>query len=358
MANKLFIIGNGFDLAHGLPTSYNDFILWYLNDVRSKLKNDETFSDDLLKYSISKDADLVNSDYKSLKEFGIFNSKPGVSFVTKYPFFKILLTELNTKRWVDIEYQYYRELVKLYLHFEKSQTFSNDEVERQIRNLNSCFDIVKNKLIEYLKKEGSKIKDTEQGASAIPEIAQHFNDEFKNSHRNQSIVILNFNYTNTVNLYRSLYIGEGPFQIINIHGDLTNSKNPPIFGYGDETDSYYSKIEALNNNEMLKHIKSFNYLNSLDYKSIINFFNTYQYFEVIILGHSCGISDRLLFSTIVEDTNCKSIKIYYYQKSENENDFYEKTIELSRHFSKDFKKKFREIVIPLNESKPLISWKG
>lgn len=23
--NKLFIIGNGFDMAHGLPTSYNDF---------------------------------------------------------------------------------------------------------------------------------------------------------------------------------------------------------------------------------------------------------------------------------------------------------------------------------------------
>jgi hypothetical protein len=24
--NKLFIIGNGFDLAHGLKTKYNDFI--------------------------------------------------------------------------------------------------------------------------------------------------------------------------------------------------------------------------------------------------------------------------------------------------------------------------------------------
>lgn len=27
--NRLVIIGNGFDLAHGLKTSYKDFIEWY-----------------------------------------------------------------------------------------------------------------------------------------------------------------------------------------------------------------------------------------------------------------------------------------------------------------------------------------
>lgn len=33
--NKLVIIGNGFDKAHGLPTSYIDFI----NDFWKELKN-------------------------------------------------------------------------------------------------------------------------------------------------------------------------------------------------------------------------------------------------------------------------------------------------------------------------------
>ena len=28
--NRIILIGNGFDLAHGLKTSYNDFIKWYL----------------------------------------------------------------------------------------------------------------------------------------------------------------------------------------------------------------------------------------------------------------------------------------------------------------------------------------
>ena len=27
--NRLVIIGNGFDMAHGLKTSYKDFINWY-----------------------------------------------------------------------------------------------------------------------------------------------------------------------------------------------------------------------------------------------------------------------------------------------------------------------------------------
>ena len=31
--NKLVIIGNGFDLAHGLPTRYEDFLLWEINDA-------------------------------------------------------------------------------------------------------------------------------------------------------------------------------------------------------------------------------------------------------------------------------------------------------------------------------------
>jgi hypothetical protein len=28
--NRLIIIGNGFDLAHGMKTSYNDFMKWYV----------------------------------------------------------------------------------------------------------------------------------------------------------------------------------------------------------------------------------------------------------------------------------------------------------------------------------------
>lgn len=30
--NRLILLDNGFDLAHGLKTSYKDFIFWYLDE--------------------------------------------------------------------------------------------------------------------------------------------------------------------------------------------------------------------------------------------------------------------------------------------------------------------------------------
>ena len=34
--NRLIIIGNGFDLAHGLPTSYKDFIDDFWKNIKNK----------------------------------------------------------------------------------------------------------------------------------------------------------------------------------------------------------------------------------------------------------------------------------------------------------------------------------
>ena len=54
--NRIIIIGNGFDLAHGLPTSYKNFINWYLEGLAQALKDysSDTLSDDLCKFKIYK----------------------------------------------------------------------------------------------------------------------------------------------------------------------------------------------------------------------------------------------------------------------------------------------------------------
>ena len=41
--NRLVIIGNGFDLAHGLKTSYNDFVDWYLEKRLKGLRLEQTY---------------------------------------------------------------------------------------------------------------------------------------------------------------------------------------------------------------------------------------------------------------------------------------------------------------------------
>ncbi|WNH12129.1 hypothetical protein [Thalassobellus suaedae] len=74
-------------------------------------------------------------------------------------------------------------------------------------------------------------------------------------------------------------------------------------------------------------------------------------FQVYIYGHSCGISDRTMLNQIFEHEKCKSIKIFYYQVSEEMNDFTDKTYEISRHF-KD-KTMLRKKLVPLELSRPM-----
>lgn len=47
--NRIILIGNGFDLAHGYPTKYEDFINWYWNKkVDSFIGNHTPISEDCL----------------------------------------------------------------------------------------------------------------------------------------------------------------------------------------------------------------------------------------------------------------------------------------------------------------------
>lgn len=46
--NRLILVGNGFDLSHGLKTRYNDFILWYLKTRIKFALEDGSYTDDLI----------------------------------------------------------------------------------------------------------------------------------------------------------------------------------------------------------------------------------------------------------------------------------------------------------------------
>jgi hypothetical protein len=149
-----------------------------------------------------------------------------------------------------------------------------------------------------------------------------------------------------------LYLRDSFFKndLIYIHGELSDLSNPIIFGYGDEMDPHYEKIENLNSNEFLKNIKSFGYFKSDNYQQVMRFIEgAGKNFTVKILGHSCGLSDRILLNTIFEHENCKAIKIYHYEKSPTENDYIEKTQEISRHFKPSGKGNMRMKVVPFNK---------
>ena len=73
--NRLVIIGNGFDLAHGLPTSYGHFIDDFWKNFTKNYKTEEyqkfVFTHDLYNkyYENYGEIDCFNSFKNSIKEY-------------------------------------------------------------------------------------------------------------------------------------------------------------------------------------------------------------------------------------------------------------------------------------------------
>ena len=163
-----------------------------------------------------------------------------------------------------------------------------------------------------------------------------------------NIMFLNFNYTDT----SSLYFKKGIVTIDYIHGHLEKPESI-IFGYGDELDDKFKELKAHKNNACLSHVKSIRYLEAPNYRQMLSFIES-EPFQVLIMGHSCGNSDRTLLNTIFEHPNCVSIKPYYYvTDKEKGTDNY---IELVQHISRNFNdmKLMRDRVVNKTQCEPLV----
>ena len=358
--NDLYLIGNGFDLAHGLKTSYNDFLLWYLNDFFKSASGKVHYEDDLLKIDRQGFPYSLPSDFSSVKDISQKLKDLNYKLEAKHDFLEGIIANYRDYKWVDIEYEYYMTLVRLFKEIELNPQ-ARDFVVKRLNSLNSCFDAIKKILVLYLQSIkinfNLKNKQLEEilfeyagilKRGTIDKIDGEFHKPNEVSKDKKLFVC--FNYTSTMELYLKHSFFEN--NLIYIHGELIGISNPIIFGYGDEMDPHYEKIENLNNNEFLKDIKSFGYFRTNNYQRVIRYVESSD-FTVKILGHSCGLSDRILLNTIFEHPNCKAIKIYYYQKSETENDYFEKTQEISRHFKASMKREMRKKIVSFTKSIPM-----
>lgn len=376
--NRIIIIGNGFDLAHGLKTKYEDFINWYFDEWVHKLKvcHKHRESDELCEY-VSKNNHWHNVLYEN---YNIITKQPdgkGLIYAIKdNPYFDYKQSRfleritkcIEKNNWVDIEKEYYNLLS---LDFESSDNES-------IAKLNNELAFLKSQLIAYLNSiEKEFINDSIVKGSIKAKMLEPINprdisvrakikvDAFKHSRLMQyndtqwnillnkygykepfdiinakhksyykeiylpnSILLLNFNYTRTADLYLP---NEEIFKVNHIHGDLSDKSNI-IFGYGDELDDNYKNILKQDNNEYLKNIKSINYLNSTNYREMLSYIESSPY-QIYIMGHSCGLSDKTLLNTLFEHDNCVSIKPFYYINNEGFDNYTEIVQNISRNFT-------------------------
>jgi hypothetical protein len=345
--NRLIIIGNGFDLAHGLKTSYEDFmrdfIIECLRIVDQKMRHiDQLWEIRSLVQPgvISASMELDNSS-DNLRQI-VRNSCDIVKWHS--PFFRDLYHVLSEQRWVDIESTYYTALIE-----ELKRPIQDHD---NLKKLNSDFDFLKKKLVAYLSKQEAafNLKDKAVLVSKYKSIFQKNLTAAKVPLGNEigRVTIVNFNYTGVITMYlkemMTLSIGQ-----IQVHGCSMDS-DTIIFGFGDELDEHYQDIEKINDNNYFRHIKSFGYFKNSAYRKLMNIVDSRK-FEVCVFGHSLGLSDRTMFSQIFESPNLQDVKIFYYQREDGTNDFTEKTHEISRHFKN--KGRMRLKIVPFSESEPM-----
>jgi hypothetical protein len=417
--NRIILIGNGFDLSHGMQTSYRDFIdnYWkeFIYEIYSGNHYKNEFENDELIIKFFNGYDLNNIDtYKKLidkiENYG--GEKIEINFKNK--FFGLITKNCFINNWVDIENEYY-SLLKI--------SFKEKDCKYEINSLNKDFNKVQKLLEIYLKKveakfnedfkndissirirsnighkiysdfklkdftESSINKKTELEYSKIQKDIKGLNDNLieMNELREESrklisrigdkepikeirkllisdsapnyfllqpeeILFLNFNYTFTEKIYsnhnefESYHSNNGlRKKYIHIHGTTDKyDKNEVIFGFGDEIDEDYKSIENLNNNEYLENIKSIKYLETDNYKQLLEFLNSGDY-QIFIFGHSCGISDRTLLSTLFEHKHCSSIKPFYHKRDDGTDNYSDIIRNISRNFN--YKSSMRDKVV-------------
>lgn len=369
--NRIILIGNGFDLAHGLKTSYNDFISWYWDEEYERIKTQyeqwpeiDVFERKTKIYSYKSVGGDIHHAYiprcgEELRRCVTITNR----------FWDRIEKELTTPYWSGIEDLYYKCLN------ECRETYLSEQergVKSEISRLNEDFDTIRSLFKSFLKTYYNDhcqlfwkkdVFNIEGVLSFMPEmldsILQDFIEPASEYHTNSNhrIVLLNFNYTRTPELYREEIEKRGiQVKPIYIHGELFDENNPMIFGYGDEMAQESVDIVESKQNEFLKYSKSVLYFQSGQYQELMNALKKsptdedFEDFEIFIFGHSCTNGDRTLLRYLFESEHCKRIKYFHYAGKNGMADFKEKASNIYRIFGESGNEKYnaRMRLVPFN----------
>ena len=360
--NRILLIGNGFDLAHNLKTGYNSFIENLWNDIKVDFKDEFKPFGKEYPYSMADVIEIIvscrnNRNLSSNTDWLYYNPNGCIG----YPWFEEILKSYTrisepenglpttriryinaflgvisknytSKNWSGIETDYY-EVLKTCLNVKNVKNDENDKrVERlRVEQLHREFSYIKTALVKYLNEQMLNNPVTE----FLNTTRENIYSKLKLNEINytpekpllEKTLFLSVNYTNTERLYTN-----DDRMVMHIHGELNNTKNPIIFGYGDVTDENYKDIEGKDVNEYLDNMKSVHYRKRVNYSNLQGFIGSDEY-EVFIMGHSCGISDTDLLRPLFEDKHCLSIRVFPKNEKYGPSDYDDITKNMGRIFT-------------------------
>ncbi len=399
--NRLILIGNGFDLAHGLKTSYANFIDWYWNERGKRLLrgSGRSFDDGICSFKLKENVGLADwynvwhFHYVKELQYGPWKEDEVVEIAKQdrtlcdFTIKSLMLNEicrrneLSLVNWDNIEDVFYfllkqsespkqlnddldlikSKLVDYLSDIQSKQinpTIFNPKIQKQILDPFNKEDIALGSMSKWNEMLKSRMKyenkdwdilvegyNLEKGikhysSRAVEVFKKAYGGDINFGEINQvdavscptyrlpnNIMLLDFNYTNTADLYLP---NADKFTVNHIHGSLSNPESV-IFGYGDERDDEYEVLMKKNDDEYLQHIKSFRYLEASNYRDMLSFIESAPY-QLCIMGHSCGLSDRTLLATLFEHRNCVSIKPYYYKRKDGTDNYRELVQNIARNF--------------------------
>lgn len=261
----LYIIGNGFDLAHGMRTSYEDFHQWLLNSGEANA------------------VFRLESLYPNLKDY--------------------------EGRWCDVESALGSISIKKAIDFDKNYQDCPDEINgedssydayRCGENLKRAVDILPGLLRNWV--DSIDIRDV------CPQFDIDKNAKF-----------LSFNYTRTL---EDVYQVESD-KVCHIHETIMDNR-PLVVGYGDavfEDEEFVTDDETIDV-ELIKNILTHNrkpvgsILKEPKPQSWFKSLNSIS--SVIVFGHSCSEVDKPYFQVVADSIRADAHWFFYvHNKSKN-----------------------------------------
>lgn len=322
MGKTVLILGNGFDLAHELPTKYSHFLDFCDNVI---LYNEA--KSDYEKISWFNDSKILNLFFDSADEINNSIINEILRLISNNIWYKYLSDIYKNKtikgeNWIDFESEI-SEIIQFLDKNCNNLSLSFDDVDYYKATLPNIFAskyIFFKKLIEEHKFTQKTIRDLRKIlyddllklSSALRIYLHYFVEKMEINTVSPDLkdlsidYVINFNYTDT---FQRIY--DTPKIDFHIHGDCSNSGNNLVLGI----DEYWSKedrdehtnftifkkfAQRIQKRTGIEHIKMLDEI-ELEINAYGSLIGDYQ---VYVFGHSLDKTDKDILKKFMKIKNC------------------------------------------------------
>lgn len=320
---NILVIGNGFDIAHGLPTSYQEFLRFAseIDDVCVRLQKNGIGIKESTVIANEIEA-LVNDNYWI--NYFMRTSNCGENWIDFETEISKVIQRLDEIRKIAIKVQTERH------PGAKEQHFS--QIENQYPDISAQFDLKKDQnILEWIQLIKRKALFDLNRLTRCLEIylSQYVNRidikgrEIEMIKNLQIDAVLSFNYTNT---FEKLY-GNGKIKYHYIHGKADCSHTVDECNMVLGIDEYLKGDEKNSDNEFIEFNKFFQRIykgTGAEYKVWIRQMEEpvigttrirYQFSDIYIFGHSLDVTDKDVLQELLLCPYARTHIVYHNKKA-------------------------------------------